>query len=188
MDIYWDTIQFDKEKCHGTVTNDGKGTLTVNGSIKENVNQKTKVLYWASNPMNTRYSFSGSGLPYHSPEQAYSNSVNVGSVNCVNGQFNFTIKFPNSYYLTLGTIYVPPHVHIKLYNGETECDYYSIKLGNGLKYRSLSSPPERTGAEFYDNVRHLPFRSQEQILRDSAMCSVNAPANCNGHFGLKPAM
>jgi hypothetical protein len=186
MDIYWETIHFDKEKCQGVVINKGDGKLTIMGELKCGAKLNTQILYWASNPTNTRCSFSGSGLPYASPEQAYDNSVNVGAVTSVDGKFKFTINFPNSYYLSVGTIYVPPHVHLKIMDGAVKSDYYSIKLGKGNKYRRLSHPNARTGPNFYDNLDSLPFRSQEQILRDSAIC--NTDPNTRGHFGLKPAL
>ena len=68
-------------------------------------------------------------------------------------------------------------------NGET-IDYFSIKLGEPLRHRLLHNPKERTYCEFYNNRDTLPFRSQEQILRDSAL---NVAQKQCTFWGLKPA-
>lgn len=184
MYLEWKTKQFDEERCQGVIVNKDNGKLKIMGEFKNNVQNGAQIMYWAANPYNTRYSYNGSGLAYSSPEQAYDNSVNVGMVGCSGRNFDFTIKIPSSYYVLHGVQLIPPHIHIKvLENGETT-DYFSIKLGEPLRHRLIHNPKERTSCEFYNNRETLPFRSQEQILRDSAL---NVAQKQCTFWGLKPA-
>ena len=41
-------------------------------------------------------------------------SARVYSTQCNNRKFEFRIQYPNSYYIGLGSLYVPPHVHFKV--------------------------------------------------------------------------
>ena len=170
MSENWRSVYFEKKSCDGVVLNNGNGNITVKGQLKDNKDDVT-VLYWASNPPDFRASFSGSGLPYANPEQAFDRSPNVGAVKTVNGKFEFKIFYPNAYYVGLGSLYIPPHVHIKVCNGTKEGVYHSIKLTNGIPFRTLTypAPPSknpRNGPLFYHN-KNLTLRTQEQILRDS---------------------
>jgi hypothetical protein len=184
MYLNWDTKQFNEEKCGGVIVNEKNGKLTVMGEFKPSVKPGAQIMYWAANPYNTRFSYHGSGLAYANPEQAYDRSVNVGMVGCKSSSFQFTIKMPSAYYVNSGLQLIPPHIHMKVFEDGQEVDYFSIKLDEPLKHRLLHNPPERTSCEFYDNRKDLPFRSQEQILRDSAL-SV-AQNECT-FWGLKPA-
>ena len=70
----------------------------------------------------------------------------------------------------MGTLYVPPHLHIKICE-EGFDKFMSIKIGAGIPYRTLThpAPPSlnpRIDSTFYNNDEELTVRSQEQILRD----------------------
>ena len=56
--------------------------------------------------------------------KAYQQSPNVGAVKAVNRKFEFRIKFPNAYYVGLGSLYVPPVVHFKVC--EDDCNQKNI--------------------------------------------------------------
>ena len=60
----------------------------------------------------------------------------------------------NSYYQSLGTELIPPHVYIKLCN---EDKIHSIKLGDGLPFTSLGPSSERV-------IKNKNIMSQEEIL------------------------
>jgi len=185
MDTNWRTLYFNKDNLQGVLINKKNGKIKVMGELKETVNPNSKLMYWAANPHLSNSSFSGSGLPYANPEQAYDRSPNVGVVTCKDRKFEFTIKYPNSYYMSLGAMFISPHIHIKLYDGKTECKYDSIKIDNGLTHRTLNSNEYRLNPNFYNNRPKLPFRSQEQILIDSSF------KNSQKHkdfWGLKPAV
>jgi hypothetical protein len=184
MYLDWDTKQFNEEKCHGVIVNQKNGKLKIIGEFKNGVKPGAQLMYWAANPYNTRFSYFGSGLAYSSPEQAYDRSVNVGMVGCAGTKFSFTIKVPSSYYVLHGLQIIPPHIHMKILENGKQVDYFSIKLGDPLKHRLLHNPAERKSCEFYNNRKDLPFRSQEQILRDSAL---NVAQKQCSFWGLKPA-
>ena len=166
----WRQVYFDKKTCQGVVINEGTGNITVQGKLK--LKEDTTILYWAASPADFRSSFSGSGLPFKDPNQAFDRSPNVGAVKTQNGEFKFTVFYPNAYYIGLGSLYVPPHVHIKVCGAKNKDIYHSIKISEGIPFRTLTHPAPptenpRTGPLFYHNM-NLPIRSQEQILRDSA--------------------
>lgn len=193
----WRKAYFNKKSCEGSITKQENGNITVSGTLKDNVKNAT-VVYWAGSPPNYRSSFSGSGLPYANPQQAFDRSPNVGAVKTTDGTFSFNIYYPNAYYVGLGSLYVSPHVHIKVCQNGKETGYHSIKLSEGIPFRTLTypAPPSknpRISPMFYNNT-NLPIRTQEDILRDSGYPShgvannkiVEVPVPDN-FWGLRPA-
>ena len=108
----------------------------------------------------------------------------------INGKFSFTIRYPNSYYINLGTQYIKPNVKLELVDKDNNKigQVKIIELGNGIPFRTLTWPEERNwnnGPLFYKND-DLPIRTQYQILLDSAYPSVNkVPSN---FWGKKPSL
>lgn len=187
----WRNVYFEKIDCKGVVINAGAGDVVVQGEVKSKTSDPT-IMFWAPNPPTWSQSYSGSGLPYHDSIQAYQQSPNVGAVKAVNRKFEFRIKFPNAYYVGLGSLYVPPVVHFKVC--EEDCnqkEYHTIELGKGIPFRTLTypSPPSnrpRNSPMFYHCGSSLPVRTQEQVLRDSGYPEDNrTPDN---FWGLKPPM
>jgi hypothetical protein len=187
----WRNVYFEKMDCKGVVINAGAGDVVVQGEVKSKTSDPT-IMFWAPNPPTWSQSYSGSGLPYHDSIQAYQQSPNVGAVKAVNRKFEFRIKFPNAYYVGLGSLYVPPVVHFKVC--EDDCnqkEYHTIELGKGIPFRTLTypSPPSnrpRDSPMFYHCGKGLPIRTQEQVLRDSGYPEDNrTPDN---FWGLKPPM
>lgn len=160
-------------------TNNG---LVVSGKLNlPNFSEKLFVKYTASSPPTYNSNFSGSGLPYPNEIVAFENSPNKGVAEVINGDFSFTIKYPNSYYMNMGTIYIPPQVKLLLVNKDNKemGKPLTINLGNGIPFRTLTWPIQRDwnkGAMFYNN-QDLPVRSQYQILLDSAYPSINKIPN-----------
>jgi hypothetical protein len=188
----WRELFFDKSLCSGVVVNEGSGNVVVQGTLKEG-NADSKIMYFAANPAEEiKQSFSGSGLPFPNPDIAFHNTSNVGAVNAVNGQFTIRLNYPNSYYVGMGSLYIPPHIHLKLCEPGFENKIHSIKLGDGIPYRTLThpAPPSlnfRVSPLFYNNP-DLPVRSQEQILRDSAypVYDTIPPKIPDNFWGLRP--
>lgn len=187
----WRELYFNKSLCEGVVLNEGNGNVRVVGRVKI-PNPNVKIMYWAANPADFNTSFSGSGLPFANPEQAFDNTENIGAVNTMGGNFEFTLNYPNSYYVGLGSLYIGPNIHIKICEPGYENEYYTIKLGEGIPFRTLTHPAPptnnfRVGPTFYNNDR-LTIRSQEQILRDSAYPRFNIipPAMPDNFWGLRP--
>ena len=159
--------------CNVVNTNNDEGEYTVKGVVTASNN--ARLVYWASNPPDYRASFSGSGLPFPNPEMAYDETPNKGSVAIVNGQFAFKVRFPNSYYTHLGTIYNEPHVFVKVCEpGNIESEVKKINLNNGVPFRMMTYPnitnktQPRTQPGFYDDPNKRSLRNQEQILYSRA--------------------
>jgi hypothetical protein len=133
------------------------------------------VSYTAPAPPTYNSSFSGGGLPFPNEEIAFENTGNRGVVPVEGGRFRFTIRYPNSYYTHMGNNYIGPHVRLVLVNeiGTRMSEEMSVPLGEGIPFRTLSSPPQRTSPLFYEGKDVLPIRTQYQILIDSKYPSIN---------------
>ena len=113
MSTSWRNKYFERVDCQGIAVNEGTGDILVQGEINSNIPDPI-IVFWAANPPNYSQSFSGSALPYHDSVQAFDRTPNIGAVKAVNRKFEFRIKYPNAYYVGLGSLYVPPHVHFKI--------------------------------------------------------------------------
>ena len=160
-----------------------KGVITDVGAVKQ-----IYAKYWASNKPTYSESYTGSAIPFPNEKLAFEGTDNKGLIKILNSRFEIVLDYPNSYYSDFGTKYVPPQVNIKFVdeNNQDISKVYTIKLGNGVPFRSQSWTKKRDwrdGPMFYYNP-DLPIRTQEQILIDSAYpCTNQEPDN---FWGLTP--
>jgi hypothetical protein len=163
------------------------GGCLIKGNLKDDLYARSLVesifiKYIASNPPTYNSNFSGSGLPYPNSDVAFENTPNKGIVKVENGKFNIIIKYPNSYYENMGSLYIPPQIKLVAVNKDNKdlSIVEIINLGEGIPFRTLTWPVQRDwnkGSLFY-KVDGLPVRTQNQILLDSAYPLVNKmPAN-----------
>lgn len=178
----WRSTYFDKFSCNGSYLYSGDGEVLIKGKLKDNI-PNTLISFWAACPPDYIQSYTGSGLPFANPIMAYDNTPNRGSVKPdINGDFEFKIQMPNSYYNGLGTVYIKPHVNIRVKNDKND-NIHDINLGDGIPFRMLTypSPPNtapRCSSLFYNQRYKLPdARTQEQILLDSEYPNVNKMPN-----------
>jgi hypothetical protein len=145
------------------------------------------IAFKAAAPPDFRASYTGSGLPFASPAMAFENTKSHGKVQLENRKCSITIALPNSYYVALGTVLVPPTIYIQYVSHLDTVETIEIQVDESIPYRTLTYQNKRTSPMFYTNTSPvLPVRSQEQILRDSAYptCTMTMPVN---HWGLKPS-
>lgn len=174
-------VLFNKDICDGMLSNNGNGDLVVNGQLKTNI-LNASVYYWAASPPTYGLSASGSGMPYPSPEVAYDRTPNKGVVNVVNNKFNFSIKYPNAYYIGLGSLYIPPHINFKISAQGMPDSYFSVQVDDGIPFRMLTYPAPPTNKPRISPLFYCEpekgARTQESILRSSAYPnSHNMPDN-----------
>lgn len=168
--VEWKEKGFDNDLTVGKM-NIIDNKIFVSGKVKDT--SYNKLLYWAPASPCVGHSFSGFGLPFANPHMAYENTQNRGDVNLSEkGGFSFTINYPNSYYVGLGTLYIPPHITLRLC-GSNKCSEktVNIKIDEGIPFRTLTypAPPSkrpRNSPMFYASEWQGP-RTQEQILYDS---------------------
>lgn len=127
------------------------------------------VQYIASDPPSKTLSRTGSYQSYPSPEMAITGR-NCGIVEIVNGTYTIILKKPNSYYANGGTILLPPHVVLRIWDKDKWVGDGIATLDTMIPFKGLTYAPQRTGPEFYDGNKTLPVRTQQQILEDSAWC------------------
>jgi hypothetical protein len=181
MDLNWKNKIFNKDFYNGDIINEGSGDIQISGTVQSEA-ENPEIIFWAAAPADHTTSFNGSGLPYANPEMAFENTPNTGKLIAYNRTFMFRIKYPNAYYASLGTGYIPPSVNIKI-SGENESEKItSIVIDDGIPFRSLTHIVPHTVESYI--VPDKEIRSQEQILRASAYPSENKmPSN---FWGLKP--
>lgn len=109
-----------------------RGKFTTSGS--------KNVRFTAAAPADLRLSYSGSGLPFANPEQAFDGTPNQGEFQSnPDGSFEFQIWSPNSYYTCQGVNLIDPHVTITAEGPGLSLRKYNLKLGPAIPNRSLSN-------------------------------------------------
>jgi len=169
-------LLFNKEICDGSISYRSKGDLVVKGKLKTG-SSSSKLFFWAAAPPTYGTSFSGSGMPYPDPLTAYDRTPNKGVLDVVNGNFTINMKYPNAYYIGLGSVHVPPHINFKVCEEGKNDEYFSVQIDDGVPFRMLSypAPPTkkpRTSPMFYCEPEK-GARTQESILRASNYPSTN---------------
>lgn len=177
------SIAVNTPDVNGTISyNADKTLVTFRGSLRYGA--QGQVTFAAANPPDKHASFSGSGLPFYNAAQAFEHTPNVGHVSG-DGAFTIEIKMPNSYYVSLGTILIPPTLYLTWKDSRTQQQHTRpIPVAQGIAYRKLTYPWQRTSAAFYSGNWELPVRTQEQILRDSAYKEHEEVTP--GFWGLRP--
>lgn len=170
---------FENTYCKGNIKQLNDVDIIIEGTMNETIENNT-IFFTAPSPPDMMTSFSGSGLPYVTKEQAFYNTPNKGIVKL--NKKNFVIKLfrPNSYYVDFNTL-KRPHVEIYYNNSKKMID---IDLSfEKISYRSLQYPPLRKIQKEMFYARKMPIRSQEKILRDSEYNDINESPD---FWGLKP--
>ncbi len=159
--------------------------LVIQGKFKSTVDNN-ELYFIAGNPPAYITSFTGSALPFTNLEQAYEDTPNQGKVVVTeNGEFELRLLYPNAFYEELGNYYIAPHVNLVYSIGGVE-KRLTLKLTNGIPYRTLTYPMKRMSTDFYDNGWQLPVRSQEDILRSTQFPDVDIKPD--NFWGKKPPM
>lgn len=182
MSLNWNEKELTLNNFSVKLINENNDDILVLGTVLDNdENPANNITYWAPAPADRLQSFSGSGLPFPNPEVAYDNTPNYDNIEVVNGQFEFRMKYPNSYYTELGTGLIPPIVNLKVDGSDKTTTF---KIDDGIPFRSLTHLKNHT-VEFYARDNCL-VRSQEDILRSSGYNSENPiPSN---FWGPKPSV
>ncbi len=174
MSTTWRNKFFERIDCKGVALNEGDGEILVQGEVNTDSPDPT-IVYWAPNPPTYSTSFSGSALPYHDSIQAYDRTPNIGAVKAVNRKFQFRIKYPNAYYIGLGSLYVPPHIHFKI------CEDDSWQDGTG-GIRWIMPTPDNTidnneGNNMNVNRLNNANNNNNEVINNNNNTNVNSNNN-----------
>ena len=180
-------MYFENAYCLGKVHVDLETSdVHIHGTVTDIVDDG-ELFFIAAAPPDYHYSFPGSGLPFANPSQAFQNSPNKGMVQLQSNKFSIHLLHPNSYYVGLGSVLIPPTLSLRYKTGG-EYKTVNVKIADEVPYRLLSYPKglnyNRQDATFYKDTEKLPIRSQEALLRDSAYPKTNSPID--NYWGLKP--
>lgn len=172
--------------CRNSQGRDGPKDTTLHATIDDVVDDG-RVHYMAAAPPDYRTSYTGSALPFPSYSHAMAKTPNKGVAHIQGDTLSIQLTYPNSFYIGLGTVIVPPTVYLFYKSGGKQKEV-GVKLSDGVPYRFLTYPMKftapRKGADFYDGMHALPARTQEQILRDGGYPATNKMAV--NFWGLKP--
>jgi hypothetical protein len=161
-------IHYSNEYCICDITFITRDSLHVSMQLRTHGGG---VLYWwAAAPPQRGISLAGSCLPFANAIHAYDNTINRGVISLTSNHVEFDMRYPNAYYIGLGSVYIAPHINFKLEAdnlGMRDVMEWTVPINAGVPYRMLAEPPARKGPEFYAR-KDFTVRSQEQILRDSA--------------------
>ena len=98
------------------------------------------IRFVAAAPADLRLSYSGSGLPFASSEQAFDGTPNQGELQTnSDGSFEFQIWSPNSYYTCQGVNLIDPHVTLIVEGNGLSLRKYVLTLGPPIPNRSLTN-------------------------------------------------
>lgn len=145
----------------------------VRGRLLRLPDQDSAVRYAAASPPDHNGSFSGSGFPFASEQQAFDTTPNTGSMSVgADGSYTVQVLYPNSYYRRLGSDLIAPTLYIS-YLCNKQLVTVSTPLGESIPFRTLTYPAARKDVLFYDRGSHdethpdRDVRTQECILRES---------------------
>lgn len=156
---------------------------TFNGKLHKMPDEGSLIRYAAASPADHNGSFSGSGFPFASEEQAFDTTPNQGSLHVeADGMYTVQLRKPNSYYRRLGSDLIAPSLYISyLHRGEQIV--VTVVLGPSIPFRTLTYPAERHDVLFYDRESHDILRpdrdakTQECMLRESGYTDVRQPVD-----------
>lgn len=188
--MYAKKVRFQNVYCQGHIYDSGDNKdVIVYGRVNEVVPDNS-LYFIAAAPPDYRATYTGSGLPFANEKMAFENTPNTGRIPLIDNTFEIRLMYPNSYYVGLGTVVVPPTVYLAYVNSEGKIRNTSIKVSDGIPYRMLSYPMQftraRADASFYRDGWEMEVRTQEKVLRDSAYPSENKMHD--NFWGKKPPL
>lgn len=161
-------MRFTGESASGTIYENPSGYPRGTIMIKGTVSEGNVVQWFAADPPTRIYSKAGSYLAFPSPSMAISGK-NCGVTEVKNGTFVIICKKPNAYYANGGTILLPPHVTIRVWDRDRKIGDTRAVIGTIYEQKGLTYHHERTGPEFYSRNagNSKAVRGQEDILRNN---------------------
>lgn len=135
-------------------------TVTVNGKVSP-LPDSMSIDWVAASPPDRITSFSGSGIPFASEQQAFEGAAQSG-VACVSetGHFSVAIIAPNSYHVNSSEVPLSPRLFV-FWKSNRVAHKMSIPIPNAsVPGRSLRDPVTTRDTAFPD------IQTQESYLRD----------------------
>lgn len=168
-------IEFDNEFCSCRAVLTTNRMVQLEGQIKH-VEDVIRAELIAANPIMRGFSYSGSGLPYTTPEQAFEGTPNWYAIDPSQGQFFVTFYYPNSYYTNDGAVKIIPSIFLILQiRGRAEPVQVRMELPDSLPLKTLTHRPQRTGPEFYARREEIGVFTQHEILNMMGERKVGLP-------------
>jgi len=148
------------------------GTVSVKGQVL-NPDSWQKMEVYASNPINSMTSYSGSGLPFPCAAVAFDNTPNYYLV-AKDGAFDVRFLYPNGFLTTDAFSKVPPSVFIKLTAAGIQPIQLRYVLADPLPLRTLVNRPHHSlGPIFYSAKEDVvPIATAEQTMINIAAAKV----------------
>jgi len=133
-----------------------------------NRNLYKNILLIASNPIDKRSSYHGTGLPFPCADIAFEGSANKYEVG-MSGNFNVTFSYPNSYYSVADKHKILSSIFFIIEKQDNAKEFVRFELKDNYPLRSLVNREERNGPEFYSTKYDmLPIDTSEAIMKEYA--------------------
>lgn len=139
--------------------------------IKGTAPGASAIQWIAADPPQRILSKTGSYQAFPSPNIAITGE-NCGVVEVVGGVYTFVCRVPNAYYANGGTILLPPHITLRVWDRDRCLGDTVAALDTMIPYKGLTYAPARRGPEFYAEQVGLPARSQQAILESRSKLSL----------------
>lgn len=158
---------FSSSDVRGTFSIEPSTNLVIFECTVENI--ASPLTFAAAAPADKHASFTGSGLPFANAAHAFENTPTAGEVRHDHlGKFTIKFRVPNAYYVALGSVYIQPTLYLTWTTSHGQQKTLPVPVAQGIPYRKLTYPWQRSSVDFYSHLWDLPVRTQEQVLRDSA--------------------
>lgn len=158
-------MRFNGPTASGTIYENPSGYEHGTIMIKGTTRSGNVVQWFAADPPARIYSKPGSYLAYPSPKMAISGR-NCGVVDVQNGRFVILCKKPNAYYANGGTILLPPHITLRVWDRDIYIGDTNAVIGTIYENKGLTYDHRRTDPSFYAKQEQTrAVRGQEDILR-----------------------
>ena len=108
------------------------------------------VMFLASAPPDYGSSFTGSGLPFHSMDQAFERTPNTGILRADRGNVHIRLQNPNTFYSNVGLVRVDPTVFL-MFRSDGHDRLIAVSLGCSVPFRDLTYDCRRNGPELYES-------------------------------------
>lgn len=141
--------------------------------IVPNFSMFKNVIFVAANPVDSKSSYSGKGLPFPCADIAFDNTKNVYKVES-SGVIDIKFTYPNSYYNVADKIKIISSVFVIFEYSDERKEFIRLQLPDMYELRTLVNRESRKGPEFYSQKYDLlPIDTGEMIMKEYAKLKIS---------------
>ena len=159
---YWRDSPCTRNKTGSNECADKRFDIDFNVKIHDVIDDDM-VMFLASAPPDYGSSFTGSGMPFHSMDQAFERTPNTGMLRAARGTVHIRLQSPNTFYSMVGLVRVDPTVYL-MFRSNGRSKLIAVSVGCPVPFRDLTYDCKRNGPEFYKS-QFVVETQYDKILR-----------------------